>query len=174
MLKKIFLLQLITSTILASTTKAKTDTGECDELRKQLKEERDMTDKLQAKIDHEHYQLKKITKLKGRGFFRRTFDYAFFQQWSYKEGHEKELILREMDSYDLDRTEFGGIRHIQLQKGGLLFKNRIIIDWTNPGRDITFTFTDESGDTYKLWCRKSGKRHLDYNSELPNIMKVSW
>ena len=97
-----------------------------------------------------------------------------FKQWDYKEGHEKELILRPMDEYELDRTEFGGIRHIELQKGGVLFKFRILIHWTNPGRDITYTFTDESGDTYKLWCRTSGYRKLDYNSSLPNIIKISW
>ena len=139
-----------------------------------LKDAKAYTQKIREKLDHEEYQLKKITKLKGRGFFKRTFDYMMFRQWSYKEGHEKELILRPMDTFELDRTEFGGIRHIELHTGGLYFKNRIVIDWTNPGRDITFTFTDESGDTYKLWCRKSGRRHLDYNSELPNIVKVSW
>lgn len=113
-----------------------------------------------------------------RGIFKRTLHYLTFQQYFYNEGNSKDLYIEVGEkAIELDEEEWGGLKSIKLVKfgfGSQLWTYKIMLQWTRPGKDVLFRFTDEYGDVYKLWCARSGKHFMRYNSSLPNIVSIRW
>ena len=123
------------------------------------------------KIDHRMELKAKNTKKT----WRRVLDYAVLRQFKYDDGFVKDLTQNtDGERIYLDRHEWGGLNLVEVKEGGVFFKYTIIVDWTSPGYDVTFRFTDKHGDTYKLWCHRTGKHYLFYNSSDPDIVKVRW
>ena len=148
------------------------DDMSCDELKNEMS-------KTHAEAYEQQDQLEiliaKKKKRKQKNLFYRITDFIQLKHFQYPESTGNHIYE---DSYEhtvwLNPDDYGGIRRIKIVAGFWLLAHRIQFEWESPGYDMTFRFTDNTGDVYWIWCIRSGEHYLDYNSADPRIVRVDW
>jgi len=67
-----------------------------------------------------------------------------------------------------DNDTVSMVRH---EYGGWFYKQRVYV---TVRRSCNLAIRDKSGDVYSLTCIRTGEHYVDYNSDEPAIVRVSW
>ena len=169
---KLILLQLITGVITEVKSECDKNNKECQEMEKLLQLTQQYNAEQREQLD---ITRQKLAETKKKSCWEKFTDYMSLQQYGYSDGMSKEIIITpfKKNTY-LDRAEYGGLNYVRIVKGKLFWKYILIIDWTNPGWDVTMRFVDEVGASHSIWLVRTGIHFLNYNSLNPAILKIEW